>query len=178
MMWRLVRNATTQVDLPKWDCINAAQRKAFEAWCNDRLDELVLPGDPDLYQVSLGSIAPRYVEFGAEMDGSIARYLKFVAETEHRERVAQRSARRRRKLLPGRMAGEPRPRDLPQELHARLEFALYELVQLRDIWQEHYKRSKRRQSPLAMNIICRRWGLTPDRIETYRKNKARKLAAS
>lgn len=181
--------------LPHWECRNSADQKRLEAWTIERLVELdkqeilqLLHHSIDHQSSSsvLSSFLSSYAQFSSNgikrrevVAAAMARDVEALvrlADTEELRRVAFGIAFPQPRGR-GRAKGEPRPGDLPRDLKEACKFAMRDVERIQSIWMEHLGKRNRGPSaaPTAVDIAARRWGIVPDTLINYRKNRRRIL---
>jgi hypothetical protein len=161
---------------PRWLCRDEKDQQCLEDWTNRALDSMFEPSAADIAREQ----DPTPV-FHQELSTQLKRGRVIVAaragESETLARLATTPELLRLALKPhkrGREKGEQRPRDLPQLAKWGCIEALADVEHIRRIWKNEFGKRNRSESPTAMEIAARRWGIDPEVLITFKKNRHRR----
>jgi hypothetical protein len=160
---------------PRWDCRNKADQDLLEEWTNFRLAEL---DDEQERRTEHPDAAAIQLKWTSQlMSQNQRRSLVIDAikkkDWETFERLADTVELRR--LRRPRKRGRP-----PSRASALLSFgregAAEDVERIRKIWHQHYKKQNRSDPPTAIEIAARRYGMEPDELINYLKNRHRRFS--
>ncbi len=163
---------------PRWLCRDEKDQQCLEDWTNRALDAMFEPSAADIASEQDPTHSPIFhQELSAQLKrgrvivaarGSDHETLARLATTPELLRLAFKPHRR------GREKGEHRPRDLSQLTKWGCIEALADVEHIRRIWKNEYGLRNRSESPTAMEIAARRWGINAEVLITFKKNRHRR----
>jgi hypothetical protein len=179
------RAAGSVVKKPPWDCRNDEARRRLEEWTLDQLDKLdnelaterdieimLLMNTDEFHEWSEEQFRrqqqrARVVKAAKAKDANLIKRL--TANDPELQQLAVRVLTLRRGV--GRPKGS-RPTDIVGEERSIFERAAADVHRIYDLWQRKLKHRYRTESPTAVEIAARRWGVGAGQLRRFRKNLA------
>jgi hypothetical protein len=168
--------------LPPWDCRNDLARRHLEEWTLDQLDkldnELVTERDIEAMQ------SDEFFKWSEEQFRRQQQRARVVKAAKAKDtRLLTRLTTNDPELLQlayrilSHKRGQGRPKgsrqtDIVGEERALLEYAAIDVVRIYDLWQRKLGHRYRKESPTAVEIAARRWGVGVNELRRFRKNFA------
>jgi hypothetical protein len=184
--------------LPRWDCRNEADRKHLEEWTLDQLrkldneldklnDQLVTERDIEMMEAMQSDYFFKWSEEQFKRDQQRARVIQAVKAKDTRlllRLTANDPELQQLWLLTLKRRGRPKgsrktdivgkkriiSADIVGEEREVLEYADADVPRIYDLWQRQLGHRNRKESPTAVEIAARRWGVGVAKLRKFRKN--------
>lgn len=135
--------------VPPWDCYTVEDRRAFEFFVMQKLDDAAL------------------TELHAAPDGDVLEYMeKMAAIAADKSDLMARAAAAELDFKP---PPPSRGRKKKQFEGTPFECAVHDVKRMRSIFQKYWGKSNRLTNPMREEIAGRRWSLSDDEITALKK---------